>query len=103
MLTSNLKAVLTIGLCVATVALGVQPDTRVIYELSPAFKAVITGDTAQLKYLLRHGANPNERSPTDWTLLHYAMFARKEVSDVLLAAGADVNATANMPAGSVSK
>ncbi|MDP1606159.1 MAG: ankyrin repeat domain-containing protein [Rhodocyclaceae bacterium] len=53
------------------------------------------GRHAALEWLLERGAQPNRanRAEREWTALHYAAFAgHAELTDRLLAAGADVNA-----------
>ncbi|EGB08144.1 hypothetical protein AURANDRAFT_6625, partial [Aureococcus anophagefferens] len=61
----------------------------------PLRNAVLKDRTAAVQYLLDEGADVNVRAVEAYTLLHLAAFnANSEIMGLLLAAGADVHATA---------
>ncbi len=58
--------------------------------------AACLGDTARAKALIDSGAHVNARDDSDWTPLHYAVFfGHREVVKLLIAAGADLNISAD--------
>jgi ankyrin repeat protein len=64
--------------------------------ISPLIGAAREGDTARISELLNGGANVNERGGVnDWTPLMHAVHTNQPASvQALIAAGADLNATA---------
>jgi len=55
--------------------------------------AVHSGDIEEVKQLLTQGVDVNVRSKRGWTPLHWATkYGNREIVDLLLANGADVNA-----------
>lgn len=60
-------------------------------HIPPVFQATLSGDTSELRRVLREGADPNQRSDWGMAPLHQAMYLRIEFSRILLDAGADAN------------
>jgi ankyrin repeat protein len=62
-------------------------------ELARAlFEAVRRDDLALVNLLLNHGADPNQRFPDDWLMLHSAVEHQQvDMIRLLVARGADVN------------
>ncbi len=89
------EAVLNNDLNSVTALLAQGADANVKSNVGiPALLVAIRRESAPMvKALLKRGANPNVRdSDTDWTALLHAI-GQIEIAKLLLAAGADVNAT----------
>jgi len=66
--------------------LGVQPDSRLVLAASK-------GDVTQVEALLKAGANPNSRDRDGNTaLLYAAVNGHRDIAELLIAHGADINA-----------
>jgi ankyrin repeat protein len=68
---------------------------------SPLSQAVWHNEKNMVKFLLEHGADPNQRDRTaDFTALHWAAstdYAKSDIAELLLAHGADVNVEGGEP------
>ena len=80
-----------VAIRIACVMCSAEVRLEGLGKVPPVFQAVLSGDSSQLKKLLSQGADPNEKTEWGWAPLHQAMFARVEISRILLDAGADVN------------
>lgn len=64
------------------------------WKEKPLFSAATKGHIELVKLLLANGANPDASKPDSWTALHTAMVTyHPEIADILINAGANVNAT----------
>jgi ankyrin repeat protein len=82
----------------APVAEAAQPEpTTAKAGDDSIFHAVITGIEA-IKQHLDAGADVNAKAFSGWTALHYAaMYGRKEIAELLITKGADVNGKLDVP------
>lgn len=77
------------------VAMGANPNAYNGYDFTPLTQAVAsTGDTDVLKTLFELGAKADLKGTCDMTALHYAAtYGRPEAAQLLVAHGADFNAS----------
>lgn len=68
-------------------------QTQDKFGKTPAYYAIVHGDTKALRQMLEAGMDPDIRQRGDKTLLHHAVLERRaEAVRILVSAGADVNA-----------
>ncbi|MCY4627114.1 MAG: ankyrin repeat domain-containing protein, partial [Acidobacteria bacterium] len=86
-----------IGLAALLTVLGVLVGAGYAALLSPVLDAAKRGDVESLKAELRSGADVNAAQGDGFTALHWAAkLGNREVADVLIAAGADLEATTRL-------
>jgi ankyrin repeat protein len=90
-LNNDLKAVTSV------LAQGADANVKSNVGVPVLLVAIRRESAAMVEALLKRGANPNVRDvDTDWTALLLAACGRVDIVKLLLAAGADVNATCRM-------
>lgn len=92
---ANMKSLLSLH--VAAVLLVLLPSPSIAKPLTELerqmFEAVRSGNIAQVKTILKGGADANHKFSLDWTPLMWAAYwGRLEMAELLLDSGADVNA-----------